>query len=218
MKRKLENGEVTKCSSTAEKYLIDSSIFDAKYGPVEKMRAVFVDNFPALGKAAALRFLEWAQQNPEGVCSLPTGKTPEYFIKWVQKFLKEWDTLAVQQDVQRYGLQNKRPDLSGLTFVQIDEFYPMSPQQENSFNWYVNEFYIKGFGLDKSKALLMDCSKIGLETTAEKRHGITGEVEDALTIEKMEDVWPDGSVDLTLRTRDPASRLERIQQRVLRGV
>lgn len=34
----------------------------------------------------------------------------------------------------------------------------------------------------------------------------------------MEDVWPDGHVDLTLRTRDPQTRLERLQQRVLRQV
>jgi hypothetical protein len=34
----------------------------------------------------------------------------------------------------------------------------------------------------------------------------------------MDDVWPDGHVDLTLRTRDPQTRLERLQQRVLRQV
>ena len=32
----------------------------------------------------------------------------------------------------------------------------------------------------------------------------------------MEDVWPEGRVDLTLRMRDPQTRLERLQQRVLR--
>ena len=39
------------------------------------------------GKLTALRFLEWVQQNPEGVVSLPTGKTPEYFIRWVTEYL-----------------------------------------------------------------------------------------------------------------------------------
>merc|ERR1719221_1053914 len=83
-------------ASAVEKHLVETSAFDAQYAPTEKMRAIVVDNFPALGKASALRFLEWAQQNPEGVCSLPTGKKPEYFIKNVQKILKEWDTPAVQ--------------------------------------------------------------------------------------------------------------------------
>ena len=32
-----------------------------------------------------MRFIEWVQQNPGGVISLPTGKTPEHFIKWVQR-------------------------------------------------------------------------------------------------------------------------------------
>jgi len=219
MKRKAdEMSQGTSLTSLVEKALVESSTFDAQYEPTEKMRAIVLENFPMLGRASALRFLEWAQQNPQGVCSLPTGKTPEYFIKSVQKFLKEWDTPAIQKDIAKYGLQPKKPDLSGLTFVQIDEFYPISPEQGNSFNWYVNEYYIKGFGLDKSKALLMDCSKIGLENSSEKRFGLTGEPEDALASEKMEDVWPDGAVDLTLRMRDPTNRLERVQQRVLRQV
>ena len=93
-------------------------------------------------------------------------------------------------------MEEKPFQLEGILFQKIKDTFRQEKipkhigfRYESSFNWYVNEFYIKGFGLDKSKALLMDCSKIGLETTAEKRHGITGEVEDALTIEKMEDVW-----------------------------
>merc|ERR1719324_344235 len=37
-------------------------------------------------------------------------------------------------------------------------------------------------------------------------------------MDKMEDVWPDGSVDMSLRMREPTTRLERLQQRVLRQV
>ena len=122
----------------------------------EKIRAVIVDNFPALGKASVFRFLECAQQNPEGVCSLPTAKTPEYFINCVERVLKDWVTLEIQRDVARYGLRPERPVLRSLTFVQIDEFYPISPDQANSFFAYVNEYYIKGSGLDPAKALLID--------------------------------------------------------------
>ncbi|MBE0666324.1 MAG: hypothetical protein IH593_01490, partial [Bacteroidales bacterium] len=45
------------------------------------MPYIVVKNFPNLGLLTALRFLEWVAENPEGVISLPTGKTPEYFIK-----------------------------------------------------------------------------------------------------------------------------------------
>merc|ERR1719221_518772 len=120
-------------ASAVEKHLVEASPFDAQYAPTEKMRAIVVDNFPALGKASAFRFLEWAQNNPEGVCSLPTGKTPEYFIKWVKKVLAEWDTPKMQKDIYDFGLKASKPTLQGLTFVQIDEFYPISPSQHNSF-------------------------------------------------------------------------------------
>lgn len=221
-KRKIEecNGKEVNGGSTGSKveaHLIASSAFDAQYAPTEKMRAVVVENFPTLGKASAFRFLEWAQENPNGVCSLPTGKTPEYFIKWVQKTLQEWSTPDMQEQIRRFGLKPTRPNLEGLTFVQIDEFYPISPEQHNSFHHYVNEYYIKGFGLDPKKAVLMDCSKIGLEK-AQNMFGPTGEPADYLRAERMEDVWPDGNVDLTLRMREPTTHLERLQQRVLQQV
>eukprot|EP00929_Paragymnodinium_shiwhaense_P016695 TRINITY_DN12528_c0_g1_i1.p1 TRINITY_DN12528_c0_g1~~TRINITY_DN12528_c0_g1_i1.p1 ORF type:complete len:758 (+),score=174.86 TRINITY_DN12528_c0_g1_i1:74-2347(+) len=210
---------VGRTKSGVEDYLVSVSPFEDQYAPTEKIRAVIVENFPALGKATAFRFLEWVQQNPEGVCSLPTGKTPEHFIKWVQRILKEWTEPRMQEEIRRFGLDaSKKPDLSGLTFVQIDEFYPISPKQANSFYSYVQKFYVEGFGMDPKKALLIDCSKIGVEALGEKRYGPTGEPEDAISVDKMEEVWPDGAVDMTLRMRDPTTRLERIQQRMLAAV
>jgi len=41
--------------------------------------------------------------------------------------------------------------LNDLTFVQIDEFYPISSSQKNSFFDYVNKFYIDGFGLSRER-------------------------------------------------------------------
>ncbi|CAL1147425.1 unnamed protein product [Cladocopium goreaui] len=211
-KRKFEEPK----TSSVESHLVSCSPFQPQYEPEEKIRTVVVENFPMLGKAAAWRFLEWVQENPKGVCSLPTGKTPEYFIKWVQRILQGWQTPEIKEEAKKFGLADAKPELDQLTFVQIDEFYPISPQQHNSFHYYVSEYYIKGFGLDPSKALLMDCSKIGLDLTAPS-FGPTGEPQDHHQM-SMEDVWPDGHVDLTLRTRDPQTRLERLQQRVLRQV
>ena len=37
-------------------------------------------------------FLEWVSENPKGVISLPTGKTPEYFIKFTRYLLENWNT------------------------------------------------------------------------------------------------------------------------------
>ena len=87
--------------------------------------------------------------------------------------------------------------MKGLKFVQIDEFYPINPQQHNSFYHYINQFYIKGFDLEKSKALLMDVYRLGMP--------------DDLT---LENVFPDEKVDLTLRTRQATNKLERMQKQL----
>src|SRR5687768_16650844 len=98
------------------------------YPPREKIGVIVVDSFPALGTLAALRFIEWAQQNPEGVISLPTGKTPEFFIREVTRYLTGWREKAIQRELSERGIDpSVSCDVSGLRFVQIDEFYPIDP-------------------------------------------------------------------------------------------
>lgn len=157
---------------------------------------LLVDNFPKLGLLTACRFLEWVAENPEGVISLPTGKTPEFFIKWTQYLLTNWDSKKGREIRGKYGLgDTKKPLLSALTFVQIDEFYPISATQKNSFFDYVNKFYLEGFGLSKEKAILINSDEIPL---AEGKH--------------FSEIFPDLKVDLGLRFRDPKSDLEKLQQ------
>lgn len=161
-----------------------------------KLPYIVVSNFPSLGQFTALRFLEWAAENPEGVISLPTGKTPEHFIKWTNYLLANWDTPEAVRIREEHGLRlDKKPSLAGLRFVQIDEFYPINPRQHNSFYDYVSNFYIRDMGLDPAKALLINCDEI---TLAE---GLG-----------YNEVFPDGIVDLTLRNREPLSPQERLQK------
>ncbi len=189
-------------SSVEQRALARSGFDQLRYPPTEKIGVLVVDNFPDLGRITALRFLEWVQEHPEGVISLPTGKTPEYFIKWTIHFLKTWNEPETRKTLEAFGLDPARkPDLRGLTFVQIDEFYPIDPQQPNSFYYYVQRFYIRGFGLDPQRALLIDATKIGLP------RGLT-----------LQEVWPNFEVDLSLRFRQPRSRLEHLQKQVLEAV
>ncbi|MGY6742226.1 MAG: glucosamine-6-phosphate isomerase [Cecembia sp.] len=161
-----------------------------------KIPYLMVDNFPKLGLITACRFLEWAAENPNGVISLPTGKTPEYFIKWSQYLLENWETKKGKEIRERYNLgKTKKPVLSELTFVQIDEFYPISSKQNNSFFHYVNKFYLEGFGLSKEKAILINSDEIPL---AGGKH--------------YKDIFPDLKVDLSLRFRDPVNAVEKMQQ------
>jgi glucosamine-6-phosphate deaminase len=188
--------------SRVERWALRASKFEAIYPPTEKIPAIVVEHFPALGRLTALRFLEWVQATPEGVVSLPTGKTPEHFIGWTQRLLQMWDAPETRRLLEEAGLDPARkPDMKGLRFVQIDEFYPMSAAQENSFHHFVRRFYLDGFGMDPAKALLIDGGTFAL------RQG-----------ERLEDLWPDGVVDLSLRSRQARTLLEQRQKEALEDV
>jgi len=172
------------------------------YTPTEKIKIIEVPNFPLLGKLTALRFVEWVLKNPGGVISLPTGKTPEHFIKWVNRVMERWESKEIQGLLESFGIKAaRRPDMRSLSFVQIDEFYPMDGAQQNSFFWYVNEFYLKGFGLDPAKALLINATSLGVPP------GRT-----------MQEVFPNSAVDLSLRVRQTRSELERLQKETINRV
>jgi len=157
---------------------------------------IVVDNFPLMGLLTALRFLEWVSENPSGVISLPTGKTPEYFIKWTSHLLENWESEKIKELRSKYGVADlKKPVLKGLHFVQIDEFYPISSKQHNSFYNYVKKYYIGGFGLDPKNALLINSDEIPL---AGGKH--------------FSEIFPDSLVNLSLRYREPKGHVERLQQ------
>ena len=92
-------------------------------------------------------------------------------------------------------LIKNKPILRGLKFVQIDEFYPLNPNQHNSFYNYVCKYYIKGFELDPKNALLINSDKISLV------HGKNRKL-----------IFPDNQIDLTLRFRDAINKIEEEQQ------
>ena len=188
--------------SKVESTFLEESGAKLKYTPHEKTGVLVVDNFPRLGTLTAVRFLEWVQSNPEGVVSLPTGKTPEFFIKETHRFLRDWNTPETGSELAGLGIDPAtRPDLSGLRFVQIDDFYPINPRHQNSFYYYVQKYYVEGFGLDFDRGLFIRSDEIGLPKG-----------------ESLESVWGDGGVDLTLRYRQPTTRREELQRSVIREV
>jgi glucosamine-6-phosphate deaminase len=188
--------------SPVECAALEVSPFRALYAPREKIQTITVANFPALGRLAAMRFLEWAQDNPGGTVSLPTGKTPEHFISWVTRMLATWDTPDSQKILLDNGVNPvKKPDMKSLHFVQIDEFYPIHSAQHNSFYHYVNKFYIDGFGMDRNRALLIDCDTLALENG-----------------ETLNWLWPEGTVDLSLRTRQAKNAHELKQQTAIHRI
>jgi glucosamine-6-phosphate deaminase len=161
-----------------------------------KIPYIVVQNFPDLGLLTSLRFIEWVAENPEGVISLPTGKTPEHFIKWTNRLLDRWDARENRRLMENNGLLiDKKPSFRGLHFVQMDEFYPIDPKQHNSFYDFVRTYYIKGFNLDPGRALLINADEIRLP---QGKH--------------YTEVFPDSRIDLTLRNREAGTNLEKLQQ------
>jgi len=188
--------------SRVERVAVEKTGRSLRLAPSEKVGVIIVDSFPALGTLTAARFVEWVQENPEGVVALPTGKTPEHFIKETRRFLDGWGRRATQRELAQWGVEARaKCDLRGLRFVQIDEFYPIDPRQHNSFHYYVHKFYVEGFGLDPARAMLIDCSHVGLRPGTE-----------------LGDVWPEGAVDLSLRHRRARSKQERMQREVIERI
>ena len=102
----------------------------AKY-PSEPVKLFESTNPLQLGQMSALAFIEWVIENPRGVISLPTGKTPEFMIRWLSHF-----KLHGYPDSE--GKMCEFPDTSQLTFVQMDDFFPES---HNSFYRYIKQYY-----------------------------------------------------------------------------
>ncbi|MDD5673921.1 MAG: 6-phosphogluconolactonase, partial [Chitinivibrionales bacterium] len=173
----------------------------------EKIPTLVVDNYVALGQVTALRFLEWVAQNPAGVAALPTGRSPEYFIKWVTYYLTNWKKECQKGIVGAIGLGKTAPVFSGLTFVQLDEFFPITAGHARSFYRYVNKYYIQGFGFNPRKALFINAPEI-CEKAGVAFNGKTG----------IEAIFPEGKIDLALRQRHPISELENAQRRVIKFV
>ncbi|MGQ9642528.1 MAG: glucosamine-6-phosphate deaminase [Ignavibacterium sp.] len=185
--------------SKVEQYYLEQSGRELIYKPTEKIPVIQVSNFPELGKMTALRFIEWMQENPGGVISLPTGKTPEHFIKWVAHFLKNWDKENVINELKKVDLDpGNKPDITSFRFVQIDEFYPIDTNQHNSFYYYIQKFYFSNWGLDRNKALFMNINEIPTPNNL-----------------PLDEIFPDQVVDLSLRTRWASTTLERLQKQTI---
>ena len=163
---------------------------------------ITVNNFPELGLLTSFRFLEWVAKNPNGVISLPTGKTPEYFIKYTKFLLENWNNHKAKDLREKYGIENfEKPYLHDLNFVQIDEFFPINPQQHNSFYNYVMNYYIKGFDMNRENALLINSNEIPLHNNL-----------------KYSEVFPNLNIDLSLRFREVKSKKEEIQQKSIYAI
>lgn len=168
-----------------------------------RIRTLVAENYIVLGQLTALRFIEWASLNPGGVVALPTGKTPEFFIKWLEYYKDNWEQESKDGLIGKFGIQ--KPDFRSLHFFQLDEFFPINPEHERSFRYFVKKFYIDVLGFDPGKTHLINTWFLN-EQEQQLLEGA----------KNMGEVFTEGSVDLSLRTRTAQSRQEELQQRAIR--
>lgn len=188
--------------SKVESWFINAVDDNKKIKSHCRLKPIITDNYVSLGQLTALRFLEWVCENPGGVIALPTGKTPEFFIKWTQFYLANWNRELNKGILAEIGFKkNARPDMKSLEFFQLDEFFPIHPAHERSFSNFINLFYIKGFGLDRRKAHLIN----------------TCEMRDRKDINLCE-LFSDGDIDLSLRTRQVKSEKELQKKRAIQYI
>lgn len=171
----------------------------------ERVPVVEVQNVYELGRIVTLSFLEWVAAHPEGVVALPTGKTPEYFIKTMEHYHKNWNTEQVQKEILHNGFPMELvskgfPDTSKLHFVMLDEFFPMLPTHRNSFVNYVRKFYTGPLKISSDRILDFDLL-----------------AHRAVTANEMK-VFDKINVDLSLLTRDPENDDEKERKAILHKV
>jgi glucosamine-6-phosphate deaminase len=193
-------------SSKVESYFFDSHADFHLSESYRKIRTLVVDNYVELGQVAALRFLEWVCLNPGGVIALPTGKTPEFFIKWVLYYLENWNTELHNGLPARIGFdESYKPDLKSLRFFQLDEFFPINPEHERSFTWFVKKFYVEGFGLDPGKTRLINTWEF-----TQRQREVLGNVA------TLSQIFPDGIIDLGLRIKKPTDEKDLLKQKTIK--
>lgn len=190
-------------SSKVEQYFQQ---FDRRFADNQNnclIQTLTVDNYIVLGQLIALRFLEWSGLNPGGVVALPTGKTPEFFIKWLQYYLDNWEEESKNGIIAKLGIQ--KPDFKSLHFFQLDEFFPINPEHERSFRYFVKKYYIDVLGFDPNKTHLINTYFLN----EEERQMLGG-------ANNLGEVFVDGIVDLSLRIRPATTKQGQFQQRAIR--
>ncbi|MGC8803757.1 MAG: hypothetical protein ACP5PS_08315, partial [Bacteroidales bacterium] len=128
----------------------------------------------------------------------------EFFIHWVKYYLANWEREIQRGILRELGLSSKeKPQMDTLTFFQIDEFFPISPHHERSFQYFIKKFYVEGFGLNPERVHYIDT--FHLPQRLREKMGLTNTYE----------VYGNERVDLQLRWRKPASMAEYYQKEVI---
>jgi 6-phosphogluconolactonase/glucosamine-6-phosphate isomerase/deaminase len=130
----------------------------------EKIPVIEVDSVDEFGHYLALDLLFWIDKNPAGVISLPTGRTPESFIRALEWYKKNWLSDAAQKNIKEWGLNLFCfPQTHHIRLIQMDEFLWMTPENPQSYAAYLQSYYVNILNIPQENCLFMDFNKMGFD-------------------------------------------------------
>ena len=103
------------------------------------MQICVVDNYEEMSRKAAAIVANTVKTNPECVLGLATGDTP----------IGMYDCL-----VERYAAGEI--DFSHVRSVNLDEYYPITPDNDQSYRYFMNKYLFDKVNINKDNTLVPD--------------------------------------------------------------
>ncbi len=97
------------------------------------------ENYDEMSKVAAEVVAEYVKANPEGMLGLATGSTP----------IGLYDCL-----VEMY--EKGELDFSKMRSFNLDEYYPMTPDNDQSYRWFMDHYLFDRVNIDKANTRVPD--------------------------------------------------------------
>ncbi|MBQ8345799.1 MAG: glucosamine-6-phosphate deaminase [Clostridia bacterium] len=101
------------------------------------MKQMITEHYQAMSEEAGKLFAEAIQQNPRCVLGLATGDTPIGLYQYLIAAYRRGEL-----------------DFSRVQSVNLDEYYPISPDNDQSYRYFMNEQLFDHVNIDKSKTLV----------------------------------------------------------------
>lgn len=98
------------------------------------MRIIICENYEELSKRGAEFFVSQVMLKPDSILGLATGSTPVGLYQNLIKWNKEG-----------------RIDFSEVTSFNLDEYYPIAPDNNQSYRYFMNENLFDHINIDKSR-------------------------------------------------------------------
>lgn len=115
------------------------------------MEIIKVKNYEEMSRAVADLFIAQIKQNPKAVLGLATGSTQE----------GAYDLIAE-------ACKNNEADFSGVTTFNLDEYYGLTPENPQSYRYYMNKNLFDRVNIDKSKTNIPDGTAANPESECER--------------------------------------------------